>query len=59
MVVLGLVALPVLALATIAGRRYPPPISEITMRRIAFVMLAAIGALLMVSVAPQLGLMTP
>ena len=36
----GPIVLPVVAVAAIVGRHYPPPISEITMRRIAFVILA-------------------
>jgi uncharacterized membrane protein YfcA len=34
---------PLVALATLAGRRYPPPFSQLTMRRIAFGVLIAIG----------------
>lgn len=34
---------PLVALATLAGRRYPPPFSQLTMRRIAFGVLVVIG----------------
>lgn len=34
---------PLVALATLAGRRYPPPFSQLTMRRIAFGVLIVIG----------------
>lgn len=34
---------PLVALATLAGRRYPPPFSQVTMRRIAFGVLVVIG----------------
>ncbi|HAY10880.1 MAG TPA: hypothetical protein DCY18_13260, partial [Thauera sp.] len=35
---------PLVALATIAGRRYPPPFAQVTMRRIAFGVLILIGS---------------
>jgi uncharacterized membrane protein YfcA len=42
-------AVPAVALATIAARRYPPPISGVATRRIAFGVLVIIGCYLMVS----------
>ncbi|MDN3520346.1 sulfite exporter TauE/SafE family protein [Halomonas ramblicola] len=42
-------AIPVVALATYAGRRWPPPLSALAMRRLAFVTLVAIGAGLIAS----------
>jgi uncharacterized membrane protein YfcA len=44
-------AVPIVALATIAARRYPPPISGVATRRIAFGVLVGIGCYLMVSAA--------
>jgi uncharacterized membrane protein YfcA len=44
---LSAVCLPITALATVAGRRYPPPFHAETMRRIAFVVLVLMGAGLM------------
>ena len=41
--VIGL-TVPLVALATAAGRRYPPPLAPTTMRRIAFGVLVVIGA---------------
>ncbi len=40
---LGLLSLPVGALATLAGKRYPPPLGHAAMRRIASLVLVAIG----------------
>lgn len=59
MVLLSLAAMPVVAVATLAGRRYPPPFSETTMRRVAFVMLSVIGGSLVVSAIPSLGIWMP
>ncbi|MBF6618269.1 MAG: sulfite exporter TauE/SafE family protein [Candidimonas sp.] len=47
--VLSAICLPLVALATVAGKRYPPPLSPVAMRRIAFVLLVLMG----------LGLITP
>lgn len=41
---------PVAAVATMVGRRYPPPLSQETMRRIAFVMLVLMGIGLVIPV---------
>lgn len=41
-------AIPLVAAATMVGRRYPPPFSPITMRRIAFGVLVVIGISLVV-----------
>ena len=54
MLLVSLLALPVVALATVAGRRLPPPLSDRTMRRIAFVMLTVIGATLAVPAVSSL-----
>jgi uncharacterized membrane protein YfcA len=43
--------IPVAAIATMAGRRYPPPFSQETMRRIAFVMLVLMGIGLIIPAA--------
>lgn len=48
--VLSAVCLPAVALATMAGRRYPPPFSPHVMRRIAFLLLLLMGVSLMVPV---------
>ncbi|MDF3837222.1 sulfite exporter TauE/SafE family protein [Cupriavidus basilensis] len=40
-------AVPVVALATVAARRFPPPISAVATRRVAFGVLVAIGGYLM------------
>lgn len=42
-------AIPLVALATYAGRRWPPPLSVLAMRRLAFVTLVAIGGGLIAS----------
>lgn len=47
-------AVPVVALATFAGRRYPPPVAARTMRRIVFMLLMAIGAYLVMSALPAI-----
>lgn len=43
LLVTGSVALPVVALATMVGRRFPPPFSDTVMRRIVFLLLTVIG----------------
>ncbi|WP_145987910.1 sulfite exporter TauE/SafE family protein [Sulfurivermis fontis] len=48
MVQLSLLCLPVVFLATVAGRRYPPPLPDLAMRRFAFTLLGAIGVMLLV-----------
>lgn len=48
------VAVPVVALATIIGRRYPPPLAARTMRRLVFMLLMAIGAYLVMSALPAI-----
>jgi uncharacterized membrane protein YfcA len=45
---LGLLSVPVSIVATIAGRRFPPPISELAMRRFAFGLLCIIGLSLII-----------
>jgi uncharacterized membrane protein YfcA len=45
----AVLAVPVVALATVAARRYPPPLSGVTTRRIAFGVLVLIGCYLTVS----------
>lgn len=47
-------AVPVVALATVIGRRYPPPLAARTMRRIVFVVLMLIGAYLVMSALPAI-----
>ncbi|AXK37945.1 sulfite exporter TauE/SafE family protein [Crenobacter cavernae] len=47
-------AVPVVALATIAARRYPPPLSATTTRRVAFIVLMLIGCHLMFPALLQL-----
>ncbi|NMF90266.1 sulfite exporter TauE/SafE family protein [Aromatoleum petrolei] len=47
-------ALPVVALMTIVGRRYPPPLAARTMRRLVFMLLMAIGAYLVMSALPAI-----
>lgn len=42
-IVLSAICLPLVALATVVGKRYPPPFSPETMRRIAFVLLIVMG----------------
>jgi len=44
----SLICIPVVAIFTLAGRRYPPPFSDKTMRRLAFCMLIVIGVSLTV-----------
>ena len=39
----GLFCLPVVALFTVIGKRFPPPFSDNTMRRLAFLLLIVIG----------------
>jgi uncharacterized membrane protein YfcA len=56
LLVTGFVALPVVALATMVGRRFPPPFSDTTMRRIVFVLLTAIGASLVAAALWRLGI---
>jgi uncharacterized membrane protein YfcA len=53
-VALSLSALPVVGLATLAGKRYPPPLRYRTMQCIAFAVLIGIGLSLMVSAAQKL-----
>lgn len=48
------VAVPVVALATAIGRRYPPPLAARTMRRVVFMLLMAIGAYLVMSALPAI-----
>ncbi|NMF96064.1 sulfite exporter TauE/SafE family protein [Aromatoleum toluolicum] len=48
------VAVPVVALATAIGRRYPPPLATRTMRRVVFMLLMAIGAYLVMSALPAI-----
>lgn len=47
-------AVPAVALATFAGRRYPPPCSARTMRRVVFSVLILIGAYLVMSALPAI-----
>lgn len=44
----GLLCIPAVAIATTLGKRYPPPFSDKTMRRLAFGMLIIIGVSLLV-----------
>ncbi len=44
---LSLLCLPVVFIATVLGRRYPPPLPELAMRRVAFGLLGLIGLLLL------------
>ena len=54
---LSALCVPAVALATLAGKRYPPPLAPETMRRIAFVILVLMGLALMLSpVLTYLGL---
>ena len=46
---LAAVALPVVTLTTFVGRRYPPPFSADTMRRLVFTVLMLIGVYLIAS----------
>ena len=51
--VLSLVCLPLVAVATVVGKRYLPPFSAVNMRRIAFVFLVLMGAALAAPVLLQ------
>lgn len=53
--ILAAMAALLVALATAAGRHYPPPVSPLTMRRVAFALLLLIGLSLMGSAALSLG----
>ena len=46
--VLAVASVPVVIAATLAARRFPPPLSERNMRRFAFALLVALGAVLLV-----------
>jgi uncharacterized membrane protein YfcA len=48
MVQVSLLCLPVVFLATLIGRRYPPPLPDLAMRRFAFTLLGSIGLMLLV-----------
>lgn len=50
-------ALPVVAGATLLGRRFPPPLAPRTMRRLVFTLLIAIGAYLVMSALPRIALL--
>ncbi|PLX73301.1 MAG: hypothetical protein C0607_13880 [Azoarcus sp.] len=52
--ILAAIAALLVALATAAGRHYPPPLAQVTMRRIAFGILILIGAGLVVSALSEL-----
>ncbi|MGM0595193.1 MAG: sulfite exporter TauE/SafE family protein, partial [Pseudomonadota bacterium] len=43
----SLLAIPVVYLATVLGQRFPPPLAETGMRRLAFALLAVLGILLL------------
>ncbi|GGK72236.1 TSUP family transporter [Amphritea balenae] len=45
----GLICIPVVAAFTLIGKRYPPPFSDTTMRRLAFALLIIIGISLVIS----------
>lgn len=45
---LSLLCIPTTIVATVLGRRYPPPVTDLTLRRMAFVLLAALGITLIV-----------
>ena len=45
----GLLCVPAVSFATLAGRRWPPLVSDNTMRRIAFLLLVVIGVSLMLT----------
>ncbi|MBL3940445.1 hypothetical protein FH720_24830, partial [Bacteroides thetaiotaomicron] len=47
-------ATPVVMLTTIAGRHYPPPLSPVALRRLAFGVLMAIGVGLIATSLPPL-----
>lgn len=46
---IGLLCVPAVSLATVAGRRFPPPFSDQTMRRLSFLLLVLIGISLMLT----------
>lgn len=48
--VLSALCLPMVAIATVAGHRFPPPLSTQAMRRLAFIVLVIMGASLMLPV---------
>lgn len=48
MLQLSVLCLPVVFLATFIGRRYPPPLPDLAMRRLAFALLGLIGLMLLV-----------
>jgi len=48
MLEVSLYCLPAVFFATLAGRRYPPPLPDIAMRRFAFVLLGLIGLFLLI-----------
>ncbi len=52
-IVLSAICLPLVAVATLAGKRYPPPCSPQTMRRIAFTLLVVMGMALIAPVLVQ------
>ena len=41
-------SIPTTVIATVFARRFPPPITDLTMRRLAFVLLASLGLALIV-----------
>ena len=47
-------AVPVVALMTMVARQYPPPLSGVTTRRIAYAILVVIGASLILQALQQL-----
>lgn len=47
MLMTSLLAIPVVYLATVLGQRFPPPLAETGMRRLAFALLAVLGFLLL------------
>lgn len=49
MIWVSLLSIPVVAIFTLVGKRYPPPFSDQTMRRLAFIMLVVIGISLTLS----------
>lgn len=46
---LSLLAVPTTVIATLFARRFPPPVSELTMRRMALVLLASLGMTLILT----------
>jgi|GEM_PF-4936680 len=48
MLQLSVLCLPVVFLATFIGRRYPPPLPDLAMRRFAFALLGLIGLMLLI-----------